>query len=103
METVKIDVPIMPGYKCLGFVRPAFNLPCHYLDDNFNLIEGGLSDSNLKVCYRKLEPKRISLESTGEIRFPKQYEWYRKGNAYTQAGTDEFYAQYEIYRIVEGQ
>jgi hypothetical protein len=104
METEHITVPLMPGYHYLGHLRPAFNLPCHYINDKTGqLEEASNGDVLLRICYRKIKTNRLTLESTGEFRFPKKNEWYKKGNTYAQAEEDLYFSQHEIYRIVEEQ
>ena len=81
METEKIYVPKFEGFECIGLVIPSENLPCKCL--TFSAKEGeaylsdiGIHDAAHRICYRKIKPKRVTLESTGIYDFVSNGEYY---------------------------
>ncbi|SFI30858.1 hypothetical protein SAMN05428978_100534 [Nitrosomonas sp. Nm34] len=109
--TENINVPTFDGYECIGMRIPMYEDDCYVLNtDGSSLIHrnGLTTDCKMwiQVCYRKIKPKRIVFEFTGEVRVPGKGEWYKTStNDYMRCQTNFFDQNSirEIYRIVEEQ
>jgi hypothetical protein len=106
---MKIDVPDFKGYECLGLLNPELLFiedVCVLANEgdylvSFKEVKGTLKPK-VQVCYRKVKPKRIVFEATGENRPPKKGEWFKTTcGDYVTAIIDLDYS-HEIYRVVKG-
>ncbi|WP_430228861.1 hypothetical protein [Nitrosomonas communis] len=104
----KIDVPTFDGHECIGMRVPMYEDDCYVLNsDGSSLIHRNSLTTDCKmwiqVCYRKINPRRIVLEFTGEIRRAKPGEWFSEGDskAYVRARSEETIQEFQIWRVVE--
>jgi hypothetical protein len=110
METEKIDVPKFEGFECAGILIPKEHNDVYILNgmgDELELAKGIREPATnwAQLCYRKIKPKRITFESTGEVRPPKHGEYFKTAKSVFQIDLAEFdySSDYEIYRVVEEQ
>jgi hypothetical protein len=104
METEKIDVPKFEGFECIGWAIPAENLPCSYIDGvRKSLQPGSVLETSHYICYRKIKPKRITFEFTGEDRAPRKDEWHQTFFGDICKAERDFIEPRKILRLVEEQ
>jgi hypothetical protein len=107
METETIDVPKFNGYEAFYGI-PGEHDDCYILiEDGSNIIhKDDCSKWCLKIaqiCYRKIKPKRVTFEFTGEVRPPKRGEWHKGKNGDYEKARWNYETCFEIYVIVEEQ
>jgi hypothetical protein len=105
---MKIDVPDFKGYECLGLLNPELLFiedVCVLANEgdylvSFKEVKGTLKPK-VQVCYRKVKPRRIVFEATGETRPPKKGEWHKTFFGDYCKAEQDFVEPREIYRVVE--
>jgi hypothetical protein len=108
---MKIEVPYFEGFEAFYGV-PEEHKDCYVPtctgDELVHIEEAQAAHQHLhwpQICYRKVKPRRIVLEATGERRPPKEGEWFKDGDGWLVPNDGVYslsrFEEYEIYRIVE--